>query len=302
VNSDSEYHRRVTIYLLAACFTFALLSTIQSVPYYALGIELCPSYDGRTRVVVARAYVDKLMSFVAPWVMPFVFLPMFTTAVNGLVWYAVITCVIGIPTTVAMCMVIKERGYDPHAKRPPGPHLLRSIWLTAKNPHFLKILFLYVFIGFTNGVFGQALNFLVIFWVFKGDVVGGVMSGYGSMIAAALTFATLPAIKWACEKFGKHRALRWAIVWFAIGSILKWVPSQPRPSLALSDHPVLLLRGHRSRLHHPAQSHGRCDRHRRAQHRRPPRGNVRSRDGVSEQSPWLAPAHCGGHRASGLRF
>jgi GPH family glycoside/pentoside/hexuronide:cation symporter len=235
IESDSAYHRQVTIYLLAACLIFTLLSTIQSVPYYALGIELCPSYDGRTRVVVARAYVDKLMSFVAPWVMPFVFLPMFATAVDGLVWYAVIVCVIGIPTTVAMCMGIKERGYDPGAKRPPAPHLFRSMWLTAKNPHFLKILFLYVFIGFCNGVFGQVVNFLVIFWVFKGDVVGGgVMGGYGAMIAAVLTFATLPTIKWACERFGKHRALRWAIVWFAAGTILKWFLLNP-------DHPWLFL-------------------------------------------------------------
>ena len=235
MDSDNAYHRHVTIYLLVACLIFALLSTVQSVPYYALGIELCPSYDGRTRVVVARAYVDKLMSFVTPWVMPFVFLPIFATAVDGLVWYAIFVCLIGIPTTVAMCMGIKERGYDPGAKRPPAPHLLRSIWLTARSPHFLKILFLYVFIGFTNGVFAQVLGFLVIFWVFKGDVVGGgMMSGYASVIAAALTFATLPAIKWACERFGKHRTLRWAIVWFAFGTILKWFLLNP-------DHPWLYL-------------------------------------------------------------
>lgn len=235
LQSDSSYHREAAIYLLVACFIFALLSTIQSVPYYALGIELCPSYDGRTRVVVARAYVDKIMAFVAPWVLPFVFLPFFDNAIEGLIWYAVFTCLIGIPTTVAMCLGIKERGYDPESKRAPAPHLLRSIWLTAKNPHFLKILFLYVFIGFTNGVFAQVLNFLVIFWVFQGDVLSGaMMSGYASTIAAVLTFATLPTIKWACERFGKHRALRWALAWFAAGTALKWFLLDP-------NHPWLFL-------------------------------------------------------------
>ncbi len=227
--ADNTYHQHVAIYLLVACMIYALLSTVQSVPYYALGIELCPSYDGRTRVVVARAYVDKLMSFVAPWVMPFIFLPFFPTAIDGLVWYAVAVCVIGIPTTVAMCMVVKERSYHPDRKHPPAPPLLRSVWLTAKNPHFLKILFLYVLIGFSNGIFAQVGAFLVLFYVFGGDVLGGsLMNSYAAMVAGVLTFATLPLIKRASSRFGKHRALRWAIAWFSLGLAAKWFMLDPR--------------------------------------------------------------------------
>lgn len=228
VSPESEYQRTVAIYLLVASLLFALLSTIQSVPYYALGIELCPSYHGRTKVVVARSYVEKAMSLVSPWITPLIFLPIFPTAIDGLVWYAVIVCATGIPTTLAMCLGIKERSYHPEIQRPAPPPLLRSIWLTAKNPHFLKILFLYVFIGFTHGLFVQLGTFIVLFWVFRGDIVeGGIINGYASTLAVVLGFATLPLIQWACNRYGKHRVLRWAILWMSLGTALKWVLYNP---------------------------------------------------------------------------
>jgi GPH family glycoside/pentoside/hexuronide:cation symporter len=236
-STTDNYHRTVFTYLLVASLLFALLSTVQSVPYYALGIELCPSYDGRTRVVTYRAFADQLMSLVVPWVLPFCFLPIFATVLDGLVWYAVAVCAIGIPTTLALCLNVKERGYALRAAlpRPPAPPLLRSMWLTARNPHFLKILFLYVFIGFTNGIFAQVGTFLVLYWVFAGDVLGGsVLNGYAATLATLLGFATLPLINWACRRFSKHAALRAAIVWMSLGAALKWFFYNP-------DHPYLQL-------------------------------------------------------------
>jgi GPH family glycoside/pentoside/hexuronide:cation symporter len=245
--TEDSYHRTVFTYLLVAALLYALLSTVQSVPYYALGIEICPSYDGRTRVVTYRAFADQLMSLVAPWVLPFCFLPIFVTVIDGLVWYAVAVCVIGIPTTIAMCRVVKERLTSPAASsatsapaasaKAPGPGLFRSMWITARNPHFLRILFLYVFIGFTNGIFAQVGTFLVLYWVFAGDVLGGsVVNGYAATIATLLGFASLPLVNWACRRYSKHAALRAAIVWMAIGAGLKWFfynPSYPYLQLLL---------------------------------------------------------------------
>jgi Na+/melibiose symporter-like transporter len=186
-------------------------------------------------VVVYRAFVDKAMSLVGPWILPFIFLPVFINVIDGLVWYAVFVCLIGIPTTVAMCMVVKERGYHPEIKRPQAPPILKSIWLTAKNIHFLKILFLYVFMGLTNGIFLQVGSFLTLFYVFRGNIVqGGVMNGYATVIAVILGFATLPLINWASHHLGKHRALRYAIVWMSFGAASVWFLYNPA-------HPYLIL-------------------------------------------------------------
>lgn len=234
--ADNPYHRQLFYYLLAATMIVGLVGTIQSVPYYALGIELAPSYDGRTRVVTTRAYIEKIASLVAPWIVPFAFLPVFTTVYDGLTAYAVLACAIGMPATLALGLKVREpAAWNAGAGRAPSPPLLRSVWLTMRSVHFLKILFLYVFFGFTNGIFTQVGGFLMLYWVFKGDVVaGGVVNGYASTIAVVLGFATLPLIQWASKRLGKHVALRLAIAWLAVGAALKWFLINPH-------HPYLQL-------------------------------------------------------------
>jgi GPH family glycoside/pentoside/hexuronide:cation symporter len=226
--ADNAYHRKVAIYLLVACLLFTTFTTVNSVPYYALGIELCPSYDGRTRVVTYRSVVDKTVALFGPWIMPFCLLPMFGTVIDGLLWYSVIIAAIGIPCTILMVKNTRERLAAVLTKENRGPGMLKSIWLTAKNVHFLKILFLYQFIGITNGIFNQLGTFLTIYWIFKGDALAGtVLSGYAGTLATILAFASLPLINWSCGKLQKHRTLRFAIIWMSLGALLKWVLFDP---------------------------------------------------------------------------
>lgn len=235
--ADNTYHQKVTLYLLIACLLFTTFTTINSVPYYALGIEICPSYDGRTRVVTYRSVVDKAMSLVSPWILPFCLLPMFYNVIDGLFWYSIFVAVIGIPSTVLMVWFTKERISKTLTKKNRGPGLLKSIWLTAKNIHFLKILFLYQFIGYTNGIFAQISVFLTIYWIFAGDALAGAtLSGYASTLGIVLAFLSLPLVNWACRRIQKHRALRFAIIWMSIGAALKWFlfnPEHPYWQLAL---------------------------------------------------------------------
>lgn len=232
---ENPYHRRVFYYLLGASVLMTLLGTVVSVPYYALGIELAPSYDGRTRVVAFRTYVDKVMQLVQPWIIPFCFMSLFTTALDGLVWYGVAAFVVGVGSTVAIALVVKEPAYAVAGRRAPAIPLFRSMWLTARNPHFLKILALYVVFGFANGIFAQVGGFLVAFWIFGGDVVkGGMLNGYAHVVAVVLGFASIPLIQWACRRLGKHVALRYAILWMAAGAALTWVLYDPaRPWMLL---------------------------------------------------------------------
>ena len=226
--ADNAYHQKVTIYLLVACLLFTTLTTVNSVPYYALGIEICPSYDGRTRVVTYRSLVDKAMNLVGPWVLPFCFLPIFFNVIDGLFWYSIFVAAIGIPSTVLMVWFTKERLSTTLSKKNRGPGIFKSIWLTAKNVHFLKILFLYQFIGYTNGIVSQVGLFLTIYWVYAGDALAGAtLGGYVGTLGTVLAFAVLPLINWACRKLQKHRALRFALIWMAIGTALKWVVVTP---------------------------------------------------------------------------
>jgi GPH family glycoside/pentoside/hexuronide:cation symporter len=136
-----------------------------------------------------------------------------------------------------MVRYTKERIARTLTKKDRGPGLIKSIRLTAKNVHFLKILFLYQFIGYTNGIFAQLGLFLTIYWVYAGDALAGTtLGGYAGTLATVLSFISLPLINWACRKLQKHRALRYALVWMSIGTALKWIlvtPEHPYWQLAL---------------------------------------------------------------------
>ncbi len=220
--------QRIIIYVLLVMLLFTTLTTVQSVPYYALGIEMCPSYHGRTRVVAWRSAVDKLGGLVAPAVPWFCFLPLFVYAVDGLLWVAILACAIGIPSTVIMCIWVKERT-QVQSRKGGGNRIgfVKSMWITVKNRHFLRIFALYTFIGFTNGLFAQIGFYLNVYWVMGSALAGAQMGFYIGMIAWGLGFLTLPIITWACKRFGKHRTLRYALVLMSVGTALKWWAMDP---------------------------------------------------------------------------
>ncbi len=218
--------RPLILYVLVAVLLFTTLTTMQSVPYYALGIELSPSYAGRTQVVTYRSIMDKIAGLAAPWVPVLCFSLFFATAIQGLFWIAVFACVIGIPSTVLMCWYVRERTEIRTVKK-RSAGLFRSMWEVANNRHFLKICVLYCFIGTVNGIFAQIGFFLNVYWV-MGSALSGAKLGAGiGMVAWGLGFATLPIIQWTCNRFQKHRVLQFAIVWMAIGTALKWVCMNP---------------------------------------------------------------------------
>ncbi len=220
-NRDQQ---RVIWFLLVSFLLFTTLTTIQSVPYYALGIELCPSYDGRTRVAVCRSVIDKLIGGLAPWVPFFCFLPMFQDAFEGLFYIAVLATCIGIPSTVLMCVFIRERTYITRKKR---MGFLKSIGATLQNPNFWRVFFIYQAIGLTWGIFMQFGTYLNIYWVMGSAVKGAGLSAIVQMLAWGLTFAVLPLVNWGCRRYQKHRVVQVAVILMGIGAVLQWWAVNP---------------------------------------------------------------------------
>jgi GPH family glycoside/pentoside/hexuronide:cation symporter len=218
--------RTIIIFVLVLLLAHGTISAIQSVPYYALGIEMCPSYNGRTRVVTYRAMVDKVFGLLAPWVPWFCFLPMFTSAMDGLFWIAVASFCVGVPTTIWMCMTVRERRQASAAKA-GKVGLWQSMWYIARNPHFLKIFALHSFVGLSNGIFQQIGFYLNVYWVMGSALEGAKLGAWVSMLAWVLGLIALPVMNWACARYGKHNVLRFSIVWMSIGCIMKWFCMTP---------------------------------------------------------------------------
>lgn len=233
---ENKDQRTVIIYVLVALLLFATFTTINSVPYYAMGIELCSSYDGRTKVVLWRSVMDQIAGFVSPWMPALCFALFFTTAFQGMLAISVAVACIGIPSTIIMVIFTKERHPDYLDKKKDKMGLFKSIFTLMKNIHFMKIFFLFLTVGVIGGFFGQFNFFLNVYWVKKSAFGGSALSAGVLTVAGVIGIFILPAISWACKKFQKHQVLCFAILWMAFGYFLNWwlvTPENPYLQFAL---------------------------------------------------------------------
>ncbi len=221
--------RPLIYYFLAATVIFTILSSVHSAPYWAMGIEIAPSYDGRTRVVTYRAVIDKVAGLIMPFVPVFCFSLYFFKATQGLFWVAVFGCIVGIPTTVLMCWFVKEPPVvvPKKTRKTKQAGLLLSMWEVAHNRHFLKVFIITTAVGVINGVFMQFSGYLNIYWVMGSALAGAKLSAMIAVAAWAICFINLPLINWACKRFQKHNVLMAAIAWMALGTAINWWALNP---------------------------------------------------------------------------
>ncbi len=217
--------RHLFLYLVVAMMLVATTHTIFSVPYYALGIELSPSYHGRTRVVAYRSIFEKVMGLASPWFLPFCMLAVFPNAVRGAAWLTVGLAVLSLPAVGAVFASARERTQVDKSR--PRVAMLPSIAATLRNRHFLKIATLYIVLQMALGLFLQFGLYINIFHVFGGDRAtamkfGALMQAKVSTLGAVLAIASIPLITWVCGRFQKHNALRLALGMMVIGCTLNW--------------------------------------------------------------------------------
>jgi len=231
VIGKDEADDKVFYYMMVALIIMATFNTIGGVPFYALGIELAPSYDGRTKMVVWRSIISQLIGFLRPWLFPFVLLPLFLTPIHGAFWLGTGCAAISIPLLIYSMTHCKERiQMERNKKKTP---FWTSIKCTVKIPEFWRIVILYLIIQNSLGIFNMVGGYLTIYYVFKGSLLQGAAytAAVGSF-GVFMAFISIPLVKWICDKFEKHNALRFAFVMMMIGCASKWFCYNPeRPYL-----------------------------------------------------------------------
>ncbi len=194
---------------------FATSQTIYSVPYGALGLELSLSYNGRTRVQMARTLAVRIVSFATPYLFPLCLLAIFPTPVHGVRWLTAVLAVLMIISAIIAGLVTRERIKVSATK----DHFFKALFETFRSINFLRIAFIYVVLLFTLSAFGVFSYFLSIYYVFGGDVVRGASyTAVVETLANVLALASIPIVTRICSKYGKHNALRLALGLMIVGS------------------------------------------------------------------------------------
>ena len=243
-------------YFLIGSFVFYLAYTVFATPWVALGYELTPDYNERTRLMGVQNIIAQLAWVAAPWFLLVMELPMFGDMRQGAAALAIglaLTCAV---LGVLPALVLRER----HAVTEPTRHepretILDALAAAAKairtflvgfgrtlgSADFLKLCgatFL-VFNGFQ--LVASFQSYAIIFYVFGGDQDAAAWwVGTTGTVSACATFAVIALTTILGTRIGKRHTFFVCIGISTVGYGLKWFCYDPaNPWLLLLPAPLM---------------------------------------------------------------
>jgi GPH family glycoside/pentoside/hexuronide:cation symporter len=227
--ADNPWFSNTYFWYFAVFLIFiASAQTVFSVPYWALGIELAPSYHGKTRVMAVQSVFMKIAMIFMPWLYALCVGPLFENELQGVRILSLILSVVLISGVLVTYFSTRERVRVDRFKK-DKPNIFESLAATFTNRHFVKVTCIFIFLSFTLGTFGTIGMYLNIFYVYGGDkYAGAVLGGWVGMEGTLIALLGVPFMTWFCRKFQKHNALRFALGALMIGKVLEWWLINPR--------------------------------------------------------------------------
>ncbi len=216
----------VTFFITA----ISVFSSVYSIPYNALGLELTSDYDDRTRVQAWKGYLQTVGILASAWFYWFTLQPLFANEVVGVRWLSGIVALVMIGGAAwslkVNCPITQTQTHRPIP-------ILPAVWLTLKNRPFMILLgssFILSFSQACTGVLGQYIH---IFYSCHGDkALASRISGFGGTLTIFTALLAMPLGLWLSERFGKREAAAVSIgIAFAVALSLFWTINPRHPYL-----------------------------------------------------------------------
>lgn len=245
-------------YFLIGSFVFFLAYTVFATPWVALGYELTPDYNERTRLMGVQNFLAQGAWVVAPWFLWFMELPRFGDMRDGAAALAIVLALACAGFGVLPALFLRERHAVAETAHPRGRRSRAASQILAVavgavikfivgfgkslgSIDFLKLCaatFL-VFNGFQLIAAFQV--YVIIFYVFGGDQdAAGWWIGTVGTIGAVATFGVIVLTTFLGTWIGKRRAFFVCIGVSTLGYGLKWFCYDPaNPWLLLLPAPLM---------------------------------------------------------------
>ena len=245
-------------YFLIGSFVFYLAYTVFATPWVALGYELTPDYNERTRLMGVQNFIAQGAWLVAPWFLWFMALPLFGDLRGGAAALAIVLALACAVLGVLPAIFLRERhalGEPAHPtarRRVADTHTLAialkavtefavGFGKTLGSVDFLKLCgatFL-VFNGFQLIAAFQA--YVIIFYVFAGDQAAAAWwIGTVGTLGAFATFGVIVLTTMLGTRIGKRHAFFVCVGISTVGYGLKWFCYDPaNPWLLLLPAPLM---------------------------------------------------------------
>jgi GPH family glycoside/pentoside/hexuronide:cation symporter len=211
------------IFLIVATTLVAMFSTVYTVPWTALGMELTPDYNERNSVMAFRTFTT-MFCYIAiiPWLWYLSQNRIFNNPITGMRWISLGAGVFILFGGIACFRGCKERYYR-ISKTQERQKFITTVKIALKNKPFLIILGLTLcqVIGMSAA---QSLGLYVsTYHVFGGNTLKGAgMIAVFQVVQAVAGIISLPVVLWAAKKYGKRTVMAATFVLAIIGSGSQW--------------------------------------------------------------------------------
>ncbi|MCB1182297.1 MFS transporter [bacterium] len=244
-------------YFLIGSIVFFVAYTMYATPWVALGYELTPDYNERTRVMGTQNFIGQLAFTVSPWFLLIMNSGKFfrneagePDQVAGAFGLAVVIGLVTIALGILPAIFLRERMAavavaEMDAQRPGFAESMKSFFAgfktTLSSGPFLKLCataFL-VFNGFM--LVASYQYYVIIYYVMGGDEVAGAKwAGMAGTVGAVANFAIVAGMAWLGTRIGKRKALLLSISLSILGFLLKWVCYRPEaPWMVIIPAPLI---------------------------------------------------------------
>lgn len=224
--SNPWYSNIPFFYIVIVGSLLALAYTLFVVPYTALGFEMTPNYDERTRVIVWRMYIGLGGSLAAGWLFRLAAADYFPDLGAGAFWVSVGVAVIVL--IAGMVPVIGCRENLETEKQPPIK-LLPAIKYTMTNKPFVILFITYVTIIVALFAAQSIAPLLIQHHVFGGDEKQvGTFQGLLMSLAVALSYVSMIAITILSARTSKKVAMRIGLILVLVGTVANYFAIDPR--------------------------------------------------------------------------
>ncbi|NDB95857.1 MAG: MFS transporter, partial [Verrucomicrobia bacterium] len=214
------------LYIVSMGSLLAAAYTLFVVPYTALGLELTPDYDERTRVVRWRMYIGLLGNVTLGWLFFLAADKFWPDLGAGAFWVTVGVAVIVLVTGMIPVFGCRE---ELAIEKQEPIRFLEALRYTLGNRPFLLL-----FVSFATIIIAlfsaqSILPLLLQHYVFVGDAVQlGKFQGVLGTMAMAVSYVSIGVIGWISMKSNKRTAMVTGLGLATLGTALTFFAMDPR--------------------------------------------------------------------------
>lgn len=223
---------------LGMLLLYYIVFTVFIVPYLALGFELTPSYNERTRLMGYKSFFSVLAGFAMNWLYWLTQRDVFDGIVEGMRWVGMGCGLLLMVATAIPAILLRESHQAlPMEKGKGEKHagLMRSLWESVSNRPFLLVLGTCVSVIVGVLLTMQIGMYLNIYYVAGGDQkLASTIQGISGSCYQVTSLLAVPVVSWAGTRLGKRVALMTILSFGVAGSLSSWFLITPR-------HPYLQI-------------------------------------------------------------